>query len=216
MGGRERLIFSVIAAFVVLAVAWLMFVKPERSQASSLTAQIAGEHATLATAQGQLAVAERSRTSYPKEVHAVKVLEKAVPLSDEEPQLIRLIDKLEAGHVIHWTSVSLTPAGDTAAGFESLELSFSFSARYLNLQQFFANLDRFTQTDGLNVKTDNRLVTVNSVALAAGTAGATVASVQITVYQLSPGFVPSGATSASGTTTGASGASGTATTTAAQ
>jgi Tfp pilus assembly protein PilO len=201
MGGRERLIFSVVAAFVVVAAAWLMFVKPERSQASSLTAQIAGERSTLASDQGQLTVAERARTSYAKEVHAVEVLEKAVPLGDDEPQLIRLIDKLETGHVINWTSVSLSPAGDTAAGFEGLNLSFNFSARYLNLQQFFANLDRLTKTDGLNVETDNRLVTVDSVALAAGTAGATTASVEITVYQLSPGFVPTGATGASGTAT---------------
>lgn len=204
MGARGRLIACGTVAILIVALAWLILVKPEGNQASSLASQIATERATVTAEQSQLTAAEQARTAYPTAIHAVKVLEKSVPLSDQVPQLIRLINRLEVGHKIKWTQTSFSPGAPTADGFLTLDVSFSFTAKYLNLQSFFATLDNLTQTNGTNVLVHDRLVTVDSVNLTSSVGGQTAASVQLTVYQLPAGTAPLGA-AGTATTTAAAG-----------
>jgi Tfp pilus assembly protein PilO len=198
MGARGRLIASGAIAIVLVAAAWLILVKPERTQASSLATQIATEKTTLAAEQTQLTAAEQARLAYPNAIHAVKLLEKAVPLSDQLPALIRLINRLERGHAIKWTQTSFSPSAPTTDGFQTLDLNFSFTAKYLNLQNFFASLNSLTQTNGSNVLVRDRLVTIDTVTLGQTAGGRTSASVGLTVYQLPAGTA---APAASGTTT---------------
>jgi Tfp pilus assembly protein PilO len=201
MRGRERLIGCVVLAIVVVAAAWLIAVKPERGSAASLVTQIATERSTLSSEQAQLVQAAQARAAYPREVHALKVLLTAAPLSDEEPQLIRLINSMEVGHHIDWTTTNFGLGASDVPGIASLNVNFSYAATYINLQQLFANLDRLTESDGLNVATKNRLVTVNSVSIGAGVDGATTAEVSITVYQVTPGQAPTSSTGTAGTAT---------------
>ncbi len=193
MGARERLIACVVAAVVVVVAVWVLLVSPERNKAASLNTQIAAARSTLAAEQAQVASAEQARTDYPKEVRAVTLLEKAVPLTDQEPQLIDLINALEVGHLIHWTVTDLTQAGPTSSGFPTINLSFTFSLNFFRLQSFFTALDALTATDGTNVRVKGRLFTINAVTL-----GGSQATVAMTAYQS-----PLGATGAAGTTTAA-------------
>jgi len=126
-------------------------------------------------------VEERARATYPAEVHALSVLLNAIPTSDQEPQLIRLVNTLENGHVIDWQTAAF--ASTSADGFQGLNISFSFTASYVNLQQFIGALDALDQTDGQNVVSKGRLVTVDSLTLAPAPGEKTTASVAITVYQ---------------------------------
>lgn len=194
MNGRGRLIAAVLAAIVVVAAVWLIAVAPERSQASNLLAQIATERQTLASAQTQLVQARADRAAYPAEVHALQVLLDAIPTSDQEPQLINLINALETGHVIDWKQTAFSAGA--AAGFSALNISFSFEATYMNLQRFVAALDALNKTDGANVVSTGRLATVNSIQLTPNGSGQETASVSMTVYQQS-----TGAASAAGTMT---------------
>ncbi|MGD0197950.1 MAG: hypothetical protein ABSC56_08605 [Solirubrobacteraceae bacterium] len=194
MGQRDRLIACVVVALIVVVAAWLGLVSPERSKASSLLSQINSERATLVSDQSQLASAREARAVYPDEVHALTVLLNAIPTSDEEPQLITLINKLEDGHLIQWHATSF--GSSSADGFQAIELSFSFTASYVNLQQFIAALDALDETDGANVVAKGRLVNVNSLSLS-GDSGATSASVTMTVYEQPSG----GATGATGAVT---------------
>jgi Tfp pilus assembly protein PilO len=181
MGARERLILSVIAAIVVVAGVWLIVVAPERSQASNLLAQITSERQAVASAQAQVASERVARASYAGEVHALRVLLDAIPTSDQLPQLINLINTLESGHVIDWKTTSFTSSG--GGGFNGLSISFSFTANYQNLQRFIAALDAMNQSNGSDVVTTGRLVTVNSLQLSADANHRESASVAMTVYQ---------------------------------
>jgi Tfp pilus assembly protein PilO len=186
MGSRQRLIIGIVAALAVVGVVWVAFVSPERSKVTSLSAQITTARSTLLSDQGQVAAGEQARDSYPGAVHAVTVLETAAPLSDELPQLIRLINTLEVGHKIKWTSTDVGFGG--AGGLEAINLGFSFpGATYSNLQSFLAALDALTRTDGTNVMTKGRLATINSVSLSPSTGGKVAASVQVTFYELPAG-----------------------------
>jgi Tfp pilus assembly protein PilO len=195
MSARGRLIAAVLAAIVVVAAVWLIAVSPERSKASNLLAQIASERQTLASAQAQLLAARAARADYPAEVHAMQVLLDAIPTSDQEPQLIDLINALENGYLIDWKQTSLSPS--SAGGFGALQISFAFQASYMNLQRFVTAVDSLDKSDGANVISTGRLATVNSIELSPSTNGQETASVSMTVYQQSTG----GATGAGGTTT---------------
>ena len=191
-GPRERLVAGVLVAILIVAVMWLAVVSPERSTVSNLQAQITTERATLASEQAELAAGEQARTKYPAEVHALSVLLNAIPTSDQEPQLIRLVNTLENDHVIDWQTTSIGPGA--AAGFNALNVSFSFTASYVNLQQFIAALDALNQSNGQDVVTTGRLATVNSLSLSPQANGKTTASVAMTVYLQASGGA-AGATS---------------------
>jgi Tfp pilus assembly protein PilO len=199
MGARERLIACVVVALVAVAAVWILVVSPERSKSSNLASEIATARSTVSSEQGQLVGDEQARSKYVGALHAVKLLETAVPLDDEVPQLIRLINRLELGHKITWTTTSLSSGSGGAGGLTSVDWSFSFSSSYANLQSFLTAIDALTVTDGTNVMTKGRLFTVNSIGLTPA-AGGVQASVNMTVYQQPTGVQPT-STSGSATTT---------------
>jgi Tfp pilus assembly protein PilO len=197
MRGRERLIGSVVVAVVVLAAAWLLLVSPERAKVTNLNTQITAEQTTLAKEKANLVADEQARTAYGTDVHAVGVVDKAVPLSDEEPELIRLINKEEVGHSIKWTTTSISPGGAGASGFNTYNLSFSYTAGWSDLQSFLTDIDSLTRTNGANVGSTGRLFTVNSVSISPASANKISATVSMTAY-----LIPAGAAlGTAGTTT---------------
>jgi Tfp pilus assembly protein PilO len=199
MGARERLIGAVVVALVAVAAIWILVVSPERSKSSTLASEIATARSTVSSEQGQLVGDEQARLKYVAALHAVKLLETAVPLDDEVPQLIRLINRLELGHRISWTTTSLSGGQAGAGGLTSVDWSFSFSSSYANLQSFLTAIDALTATDGTNVMTKGRLFTVNSIGLTPANGGVQ-ASVSMTVYQ-QPTGVPATSSTGSATTT---------------
>jgi Tfp pilus assembly protein PilO len=202
MGARERLIGCVVVALVAVAAVWVLLVSPERSKASNLATEIATARSTLSSEQGQIVGAEAARLKYVAALRAVKLLESAVPLDDEVPQLIRLINHLESGHKIRWTTTTLNGGSATASGFDAVNWSFSFGSSYSNLQSFLAAVDALTATDGTNVLIKGRLFSVDSISLTPNN-GRVTASVTMTVYQQPTGAPATSSTGATTTTTAA-------------
>jgi Tfp pilus assembly protein PilO len=202
MGARERLIACVVVALVAVAAVWILVVSPERSKSSNLASEIATARSTVSSEQGQLVGDEQARLKYVGALHAVKLLETAVPLDDEVPQLIRLINRLELGHRISWTTTSLSAASAAAGGLTGVNWTFAFSSSYSNLQRFLTAIDALTATDGTNVMTKGRLFTVNSIGLSPAPAGVQ-ASVNMTVYQQPTGLQPTSSSGSATTTTAA-------------
>jgi Tfp pilus assembly protein PilO len=202
MGARERLIACVVVALVAVAAVWIVVVSPERSKSSNLASEIATARSTVSSEQGQLLGDEQSRLKYVGELRAVKLLETAVPLDDEVPQLIRLINRLELGHRIRWTTTSLSAGAAAAGGLTAVNWSFAFTSSYANLQSFLTAIDALTATDGTNVMTKGRLFTVNSIGLSPSGA-AVQATVNMTVYQQPTGVQPTSSPGSATTTTAA-------------
>lgn len=196
---RDRLVVAVILAVVVVGAVWVLLVSPERSQVSSLSAQIAAEQATLATAQSGLASARQTATHYVDDVHAISQVASAVPPSIDEPAIISLITKLAGGQV-DFHSITVGGANATAGGPIALGLTFTFHATYNSLQSFLDSLDRLAATDGTNIAAQGRLVTVASVALTPIPPKSTSATVTAFVYSQGAAAAPTGATGGTGAT----------------
>lgn len=186
MGARERLIGFVVLALVIVAAAWVAVVSPKRSQVTNLNAQIATEQGTVSSETSQLTAAKQARAVYGKQVRAVNVVDRSIPLSDQEPALIKLIDKEERGYNITWTSTSLALGGGAAAGgVGSIGLNFAYTAtRWIDLQHFFVSLDKLTRTDGSSLGVTGRLFTINSVSVEPDATSKITAAVSMTVYVL--------------------------------
>jgi len=194
---RDRLIIAAIAAVVAVGAVYLLLVSPERNQASSLSAQIVVEQATLASAETSLEQARTAAAGYLGDVHALAQVTTAIPTSADEPSVITTITKL-AGTKVNVHSVSVGGSGATTAGPNSLGLTFSFHASYTTLQSFLTALDQLTRTDGTNVAAAGRLFTVSGVSFTPDQKSGTSASVTASSFSQVPTAV--GATTATGVT----------------
>jgi hypothetical protein len=207
MDSRLRLIISVIVAVIAVGAMWVLLVAPERSKASNLLSQIVTEQAARSAADAQVQMGEQARSGYPREVRWLSRLGRAVPQSDDLPQLIDTIDSFELGHRIDYTSTSFGAGG--GGGFPGMTVSFSWAGDYLSLQSLLSQFDHLTVANGSNVQADGRLATINSVTLAKGTA-----TVSMSVYQAVPptavtGLSTTAGASAASAAAGTSGATGT-------
>jgi Tfp pilus assembly protein PilO len=198
MGARDRLIVCVAVAFIAVGAMWVLVVGPKRSQANAFGAQISSARASLTSAEGQLSSARESERSYRAEVRALSRLSSALPANDGVPQLLRQISALAGGHSVDFQEISLSSGSPTTAGFNTLQLTFSFKGGYVQLQNFLDALDKLTRSDGTNVLARGRLVTVDSVSLSPLAPNSTTASVMATIYQTPS---PAGVTGASGAVT---------------
>jgi hypothetical protein len=194
---RDRLVLAVIAAAILAGAMWILLVAPERSQVTSLSAQIDTARAALVTAQSQLASARSAAAGYVDDVHQIAEVITAIPPSPGEAALIRTITRL-AGTKVDFHELDVASGGATATGPVSLGLTFTFETSYQNLQNFLAALDALATTDGSKVNASDRLFTIGSVALAPQSPTTTKASVTGSVYLQGAAAVataPTGATS---------------------
>jgi Tfp pilus assembly protein PilO len=197
---RDRLIVAVIAAVIVVAGMWTLVVSPERNQVSALGGQIASERLSLLTAQQQLSKSRAAADSYVSNVHQIDAVMRAIPPTPQEAKLIRTIVRL-AGTKVDFHALNIQGIG-AATGAQSLTLSFTFKATYVNLQNFLAAIDALTKTHASGVTANGRLFTISSVSLAPTPPNATTASVSAVVYQQSgPIGPPAGATGATAAAT---------------
>jgi hypothetical protein len=202
----DKLVAAVVAALLLVGVVYLMLVSPERSQASSLSAQIATEQAALSAAQASLASERTTVASYGSDVKELAQVANAVPVNIDEPSMIRTFTRLAGTTVdVHGLAVG----GPTAVtqGPTALGLTFTFNATYGSLQSFIAALDRLVGTDGTNIVANGRLFTITGVALSPNNdkRSTTKATVTGESYSQTPGIFASAAAA-----TGATGASSTA------
>lgn len=203
MNARGRLIGCIALALVIVVAAWVALVSPKRSQVSNLSAQITAEQGAVATDVTELTAGKQARAAYGKQIHAIDVVDKSVPLSDEEPSLIKLIDREEKGYAIGWQSASFSPGGAASGSIGAFALDFSYTTtKWSNLQRFFAGLDNLTRTDGTNIGASGRLFTIDSLSVQPDGPNTVQASVSMTAYVL-PDTGAAGTTSATATTTSA-------------
>jgi Tfp pilus assembly protein PilO len=202
----DRLVVAIVAALALAAAMWFLVVTPERAKVSDLNAQITAERVSLSTAQAQVAAARSAATGYLGHLQQISEVIRAVPKAPEEAALIATIDKL-AGTNVDFRELDLGSAGASTAGPDSVSMTFTYWTTYQRLQAFLASLDKLTLTDGTNVSSNGRLITVNSVELVplddpglapANTVRATLSAV---AYLQSDAAAPSGATGATGATT---------------
>lgn len=188
MTARDRLVIIVVVALAALAAAWLLEVAPKRNQASSLGNQITAEQQQLASIQGQLTQAMSARRAFAADYAQLARLGEAVPPDDDIPSLIYEIQSAAtASHVdFHGLELAAGSGGASSsstaaplppgaavgpAGLPTEQFTFAFQGSFFNLSNFFNRLARFVVSTKTGVSVSGRLLTINSIGLAAGPAG---------------------------------------------
>jgi type II secretory pathway pseudopilin PulG len=88
VSARDRIILVVIAVVGLVAGAWMLLIKPERTKAQSLGAQVQTLQSQLTTAQGQVSAGLAARAQFAADYAELARLGEALPTDDEVPSLI--------------------------------------------------------------------------------------------------------------------------------
>jgi Tfp pilus assembly protein PilO len=182
MTGRDRMVLIAVVVLVALGAAWILVVSPERKQAGELSTQVAAAQTQLASAEGEVSSARAAQSQYAAAYSALVSLGKAVPPGQEVPALIDQIAQASNQKSINFTSITATPGASShsssssasaAAAVTQLPFSFVFEGSYFDLEHLFSQLTDFaTLTKSGQLQVSGRLLTIQSVNLSSGGAGA--------------------------------------------
>jgi len=232
MTGRDRIVIVVLAALAVVAAAWLLVLAPEREKASKVGAEVSTAQAQLTSAESQVSAARGAEAGYPAAYTSLVSLGKAVPTGQEVPSLIVQLAQATNEKQVEFTSItsgggsssssSATPAAASAA-FTAMPFTFVFNGSFFDLYDLFQQLNHFTlRTSSGSLRVSGRLLTIQSVQLAPGSASSTgksngqlTGTISATAYVLPASQAATAATATSPTgaqTTSGSAASSPATT----
>lgn len=233
MTARDRIVVIVIATLGVLAGVWFLAVAPKREQAAKLATEVSSARSQLASAESQLASAGAAQAKYQSAYASVVNLGKAVPASQEVPSLIYQLARATNEKNVEFASITATVPGASgpsaaassqaasgsganasaaSAGFTQMPFTFVFNGGFDSLYNLFQQLDAFALRTSKGVRVSGRLLTIQSIKLAAATssagsapgAGAKPSSEQLTgtitatAYVLPAGQTLTGGASAAG------------------
>jgi Tfp pilus assembly protein PilO len=177
-----RLVALPAAISVLLAVGgWLLLVGPQRHHAASTAAQVQQAQDKLVQLE---AAASRARTQ-PKQpairTKALYRLEAAMPVKEDEPDLLLGLNQLAASYGVQVNSLS--PGSPAAAvGYATVPISLSLGGTYSSLTKFLHRLRTLVALRHHNVVASGRLFSVTSVTLTPDTGSALKATVSLQAY----------------------------------
>jgi hypothetical protein len=236
----NKILLAVFAAAAVAGAFWFLILSPKREEAAKLQTDVAAKQAELAQAQQQMAGYERARAAFKANYAKFARLGKAVPGDDDVRSLLVQLDSASAKANVDFNTVSVgggaapgdtgaTPAGGEttlakapglvpigSTGVSALPFTLNFNGSFFGLSDFFNRLEHFVSVRNEKVSARGRLLRIETLKLAAGSAGwpAMNASVGAASYVIDPLDAPGtpaagGATSAGTTATPASTSGGT-------
>ncbi len=115
MTARDRTVVTVIAALVLVAVAWFLLLAPVRKDAKALDGKIAAAQGRLTAAQGVVTQGETAKAAYRADYAAVSRLGKAVPADDDVPSLVVQLESAADRSRVDFRSIELATGGAAAA-----------------------------------------------------------------------------------------------------
>ncbi len=194
MTTRDRIVVMVIATLGVLAGVWFLAVAPKREQAAKLATEVSTAQSQLASAESQASSASAAQAKYQSAYAAVVNLGKAVPAGQEVPSLIYQLAQATNQKNVEFASITATVPGaassspastsaastsaTSAAGFTQMPFTFVFNGSFDSLYSLFRQLDGFTLRSSSGLKVSGRLLTIQSIKLAAAPASGASGSAQ--------------------------------------
>lgn len=149
-----------VAAFLLIAiVGYFVAVKPQKSKASSLSAEIAAKDSQISDARALLAKA--------KDAQKVRVadlfrLTKAMPDQPDEAGIVLELNAVARESGI--TFDSITPQGSTAlSGYQVVPINVVFDGNYFQLTDFLFRLRSLVDVRRGALAADGRLFTVDTI-----------------------------------------------------
>ncbi len=207
---RRHQLVAVLAIVAVLVAAggWLLLVGPQRQHAASAAGQVQQTKDQIAQLMAAARAAESQPSAAPTfRTKALYGLETAMPVTEDEPDLLLGLDQLAGSYGVQ--VASLSPGTPTAAvGYTVVPVALSLNGTYAGLTHFLRRLRTLVALRHGKVVASGRLFSVASVTVApAGTGTKLRASValQAFVYGAVAGATPlpsaTGSTSTNSTTT---------------
>jgi type II secretory pathway pseudopilin PulG len=208
MSARDRTVLVIVCVVVAILAPWLLVVQPKQDQASKLQSQVDAEQSQLNSVRAQLAAGAAARAAFATSYTTLVRLGEAVPTDDNTPSLIYQLQAAATATGVDFqgltfnagssgsspapaatgaSAASLPPGASIGpAGFPIEPFTFTFQGNFFHLANFFGRLQRFVVTSNQHLSVSGRLMTLNSVSLAAGPKGfpQIAATISATTYLL--------------------------------
>ncbi len=199
---RDRIALGVVLILALAGAFYLLVLKPERQQASTLATAIAGQRQALVTAESDYATGRAAKASIKATAPEWAALREAVPETSDIPALLRVLERKAKAVHVQMQAITLSGASSAAgatstpapstSGATSVPLSLSFAGGYTALHNLVRRLDGLVVVSGGKVYATGPLLSIDSVSLAESPK----LTVQLTaeIYQLSAAAAAAAAT----------------------
>jgi hypothetical protein len=201
MTRRDRIMVLVIGLALTTAAGWFLLLSPMRDEASTLSAQVATQQATLTTALADVAVGLEARRAYPRDYATVARLGAAVPEDDNVASLLVQVEHAADATDVEFRSLKVGSASGAAtaappvaptdpaaatqaatatlppgalvgpAGFPTMPFAFDFSGDFLHMSDFIGRLERFLVVRNRRLSVSGRFMTIDGISLKAAPKG---------------------------------------------
>jgi Tfp pilus assembly protein PilO len=180
------MMLGVIAAVAVIAAAWMLAIKPEREEASTLADEAAQAEQRRDTALASLANAKQARAEFAEAQVGIARLGKAVPADEDIATLVFQLERSARKAGIDFRSVRLeeqaanptpdsgpgTSSPNGASGIDKVPFKVTFEGSFFELRRFIEHANSFTRMrEGKYVSVRGRLIAVEGVSLVAASGG---------------------------------------------
>ena len=115
MTSRDRIVIMVVLALGAVVAGWFLLISPKRSQASSLSTQVASERSQLSTAQQQVAAGMSARKAFAGQYAQLAKLGEAVPPDDDVPSLIYQVENAAQSSHVSFRGLQLAGGGSSSS-----------------------------------------------------------------------------------------------------
>jgi Tfp pilus assembly protein PilO len=207
---RDRIALVVVLLLAIAGAYYLLALKPEQKQASTLAGSITAQRQALTTAEANYAAGKAAQASIRSSAPEWAALRKAVPDTSDIPALLRVLERNASAVHVKMKAITLTAAGTTTppstatpsttgaagtatASATAIPLQLSFAGGYTQLHNLVRRLDGLVVVSRHTVHATGPLLSISSVSL---TGSPLTVQLTATIYQLAA------ASTAATTTTG--------------
>jgi len=143
-------IIGMLAAAVVLALAWTLVISPVRSNTADVQEQVAAQLEANTQSAQVLAKLKAQSATLPAQKAALKAAESAIPTSEQAPDLIRSLNDAAAASGVSLDqltratpiAVGASPTDPVANGLQEIPLTIKVTGTYPQTQNFLANIEK--------------------------------------------------------------------------
>jgi Tfp pilus assembly protein PilO len=197
---RDKILVALATTVVALVGGWFFLAKPKRADMRALDAQITAQRSQLAGASATAAQYRAARDQLRRNPQAFRQANKALPNRVAMSDLLRTLTRTADRAGVTMSDVTTSAGTATTPGISGVNLSLNFTGSFLELQRFFAQLQKFVKVSSQKVAAKGRLLALDDLSLNAD-AGTLKAKVNATAYILQPGALATGATATTATAT---------------
>jgi Tfp pilus assembly protein PilO len=189
---RDKILVAVATTAVALVGGWFFLAKPKRADMRALDTQITAQRTELAGASARAAQYRAARDQLRRNPQAFRQANKALPNRVAMSDLLRTLARTADRTGVTMADVTTSAGAATTPGITGVNLALNFTGSFLELQRFFAQLQKFVKVSSQRVAAKGRLLALNDLSLTAGESSLS-AKVNATAYILQPGALATGA-----------------------